>query len=78
MLSVSLSIYTPFLGYVVVLFYYMHLEMEYVKGWGCERTLTCYGGVFSGCGVKLRICLDSHHYFKLIGGVRLTEVVVSH
>ena len=22
--------------------------------------------------------MDSHHYFKLFGGVRLTEVVVSH
>ena len=29
-------------------------------------------------GVKLRISLDSHHYFKLCGGVRLTEVAVSH
>jgi hypothetical protein len=29
-------------------------------------------------GVKLRKCMDSHHYIKLCGGVRLTEGVVSH
>jgi hypothetical protein len=29
-------------------------------------------------GVKLRISLDSHHYFESFGGVRLTEVLVSH
>ncbi len=33
---------------------------------------------FRGCGVKLRISMDSHHYFVFFSGVRLTEGAVSH